>query len=245
LLVGDGVYALGKIPDGNYAVSVHFRITYNALLKLGYSREFTYKIAHRASVYADHPPQSALNMDNAGHGTSHYYRSDIDYRPTQNSQKEVNSSWHAMMSDAEKASGLTSTQAMERGLQFGWDNIFAQKNGLDEGKLGQGLHALQDAYAHKGAATNEHLGFNTSSIKMLMNDMHGNTSSAELITESAGAVLSLFNPQNKGDGFKNGMKLDFSGMNSSQLGQVTDRLKNVGYKLNADKQKGFYTVEKL
>ena len=224
MLVGDGVYALGKIPDGNYAVSVHFRITYNALLKLGYSREFTYKIAHRASVYADHPPQSALNMDNAGHGTSHYYRSDIDYRPTQNSQ---------------------STQAMERGLQFGWDNIFAQKNGLDEGKLGQGLHALQDAYAHKGAATNEHLGFNTSSIKMLMNDMHGNTSSAELITESAGAVLSLFNPQNKGDGFKNGMKLDFSGMNSSQLGQVTDRLKNVGYKLNADKQKGFYTVEKL
>lgn len=42
-------------PDGQYAVAVHYRITFNALFKLGYNREAAARVAHYASVYADHP----------------------------------------------------------------------------------------------------------------------------------------------------------------------------------------------
>jgi hypothetical protein len=62
------------------------------------------------------------------------------------------------------------------GLKFGWDNIFAQKDGEDLGKLGQGIHALQDAMAHQGVKTGDHL-FGKSakewvmSTKMMWNDM--------------------------------------------------------------------------
>ncbi len=147
------------------------------------------------------------------------------------------------MSDAEMASGMTHGQAMQRGLQFGWSNIMDQKNGLDEGKLGQGLHALQDAYAHQGASTNEHLGANKSSVGMLNNDMYGDTSKAELITQSAITVLSLFNKDNNGAGLSNGMQLDFSGMSKKQLGTVSGLFNDNGYILQANKEKGHYTLK--
>lgn len=231
-------------PDGRYAVSVHYRITVNAMLKFGYSAEDARRIAHRSSVYADHPPSGAMRMDNIGHGTSHHYRYDVDYSPTAYSQDESNSKWHSMMSDAEQASGMTHGQAMERGLQFGWSNIFAQKGGLDEGKLGQGLHALQDAYAHQGASTNEHLGANKSSVEMLTNDMYGDTSKAERITMSAVTVLSLFNKDNKGAGLSDGMSLDFSGMSRRQIREVGTLFSGVGYTLSATKEKGQYVINK-
>jgi hypothetical protein len=230
-------------PDGRYAVSVHYRITVNAMIKMGYSVADSQRIAHRASVYADHPPSTAMRLDNAGHLGSHHYRSDIDYSPTAKSQDESNSKWHSMMSDAEKSSGMTHGQAMQRGLQFGWSNIMDQKNGLDEGKLGQGLHALQDAYAHQGASTNEHLGMNGSSISMLTNDMYGDTSKADLITQSAVTVLSLFNKNNNGANLKNGMQLDFSGMSKKQLGTVSGLFNDNGFTLQATKEKGHYTLK--
>ena len=142
--------------DGKYAVSVHYNITYNTLIKLGYSKSIADNVAHHASVYADHPPSPLLLLDNAAHGTSHSYKAGIDYSKTQFSQEEWRSNWHSMMSDAEAASGMTHEQAMQRGLAFGWSNIFSQQEKEDIGKLGQGLHALQDAYAHKGASTDEH-----------------------------------------------------------------------------------------
>ena len=230
-------------PDGRYAVSVHYRITVNAMIRMGYSVADSERIAHRTSVYADHPTSTAMSLDNAGHFGSHHYRYDIDYSPTSRSQDESNSKWHSMMSDAEMASGMTHGQAMQRGLQFGWSNIMDQKNGLDEGKLGQGLHALQDAYAHQGASTDEHLGANGSSINMLNNDMYGNTSKAELITQSAVTVLSLFNKDNNGAGLSNGMQLDFSGMSKKQLGTVSGLFNDNGYILQASKEKGHYTLK--
>jgi hypothetical protein len=182
-------------------------------------------------------------MDNFGHAGSHHYRYDVDYSPTARSQDESNSRWHSMMSDAEQASGMTHGQAMQRGLKFGWSNIMDQKNGLDEGKLGQGLHALQDAYAHEGASTNEHLGANGSSVSMLTNDMYGDTSKADLITQSAVTVLSLFNKDNNGANLKNGMQLDFSGMNKKQLSTVSGLFYDNGFTLQADKEKGHYTLK--
>ena len=230
-------------PDGRYAVSVHYKITYKAMIKLGYSKAIAKNIAHYSSVYADHPTEKVLYVDNKLNGTNLSYKTEIDYSPTANSQNESNSMWHSMMSDAEAESGMTHAESMQRGLEFGWNNIFAQQDGEDLGKLGQGLHALQDAYAHKGASTDEHLGANISSAKMVWNDMYGNTSNASLITESAGVVLQLFNGNSSS--LKNGMALDFSGMSSKQLNSVTSMFNNSGYNLKAGEQKGAYTLEQI
>lgn len=78
-------------PDGQYAVAVHYRITYNALFKLGYSREAAARVAHYASVYADHPSAGVSRMDNIGHGTGYGKVLGIDYSPTAQSQAESNS----------------------------------------------------------------------------------------------------------------------------------------------------------
>ena len=230
-------------PDGRYAVSVHYRITVNAMIRMGYSVADSERIAHMASVYADHTSSNVLATDNFFHAGSHHYRNDVDYSPTAKSQDESNSQWHSMMSDAEQSSGMTHEQAMQRGLKFGWSNIMDQQNGLDEGKLGQGLHALQDAYAHEGASTNEHLGKNCSSADMLWNDMYGDTSKAELITQSAVTVLSLFNKDNNGADLKDGMQLDFSGMSKKQLNTVRGLFYDNGFILQADKEKGHYTLK--
>lgn len=88
--------------------------------------------------------------------------------------------WHSMMSDAEA-----------RGLKFGWDNIFSSDGGKNLGKLGQGLHALQDAIAHNGRKTSDHLGLNFPSIGAMYNDMYGSTENAENLTRSAGVLVKL------------------------------------------------------
>ena len=59
-----------------------------------------------------------------------------------------------MMSDEEAANGMTREQATLRGLEFGWNSIF-ESSGQDHGKIGQGIHALQDAIA--GLAERAHL----------------------------------------------------------------------------------------
>lgn len=230
-------------PDGRYAVSVHYKITYNTLIGLGYSEDMAKEVAQMASVYADHPPKGALIADNIGHLTWNQFDGGIDYASTAASQAEENSMWHSMMSDAEAASGMTHKQAMDRGLAFGWDNIFAQKDGVDCGKLGQGLHALQDAYAHQGASSNEHLGVNRSSVKMLWNDMYGNTDHAELITKSAVILVELF--KGNGSGLENGMTLDFSGMSQEQMGTAHGLIKDAGFDLRSTSQEGFFEVQKL
>ncbi len=230
-------------PDGRYAASVHYRLTYNAFFSRGYDRATNDKIAHYSGIYADHPPKSAINIDNLGHGTGYGYRDGINYNPTKYSQDENNSVWHGMMTDAEAAGGMTHQQAMQRGLEFGWSNIFSQQTELDFGKLGQGLHALQDAYGHRGASTSEHLGYNISSAKMMLNDMYGDTKEAELITNSAVVVFGLLT--NNSRGLTDGMKLDFSCMSKEQLETVSGLFKNAGFKMNASGNNGFYTITKL
>tara|TARA_R100001509_G_scaffold159369_1_gene125754 strand:- start:1364 stop:2383 length:1020 start_codon:yes stop_codon:yes gene_type:complete len=245
--LSDYSYVLGNPinfidPDGRYSVSVHSWMTFTTFNNLGFGKEFAKNTAHYASIYADHPSQSVLigNYATSALG-SEFYRSGTDYSATAGSQLEENSKWHSMMSDAEASGGMSHQQAMTRGLQFGWNNIFAQQNGVDMGKLGQGLHALQDAYAHMGASTNEHLGFNASSFQMMFNDMFGSTSDAKLITESAGILFGLITGQNKG--LTNGRRLDFSGMSSEQFNTASGLFQNAGYNLNATDDEGFYTMD--
>jgi RHS repeat-associated protein len=215
--------------DGKYAVSVHYDVTYKALMKLGYSKEKADLIAHYASTYSDHPTTKVLMLDGATNfmPSSTGYRKGIDYSKTAMSQDEANSKWHSMMSDEEAKNGMTEPEAMLRGLQFGWDNIFASDGGKDLGKLGQGLHALQDAIAHNGIKTNDHLGLNLSSLKKNLNDAYGSTSEASDLTRSALIVLDVLN--GKKDSLKDGDTLNLKGMSGAQLKQFSEALLKQGF----------------
>ncbi|WP_370576808.1 RHS repeat-associated core domain-containing protein [Mucilaginibacter sp. AK015] len=216
--------------DGRYAVSVHYNITYKALLALGYSKKDADVMAHYSSTYADHPSFKVLYMDWWVHTTNtsfNGYRAGIDYSKTAESQDEKNSMWHAMMSDAEADAGMTEEQATSRGLKFGWDNVFASNGGKDLGKLGQGIHALQDATAHMGVKTNDHLGFNLSSAGKMLNDLWGSTKTASNLTRSAGIITRLM--AGKKVEFKKDEELNLQGMSKDQFNQSIKLLMGAGF----------------
>lgn len=220
--------------NGDYAVSVHYKITYEAFINAGYSKMDADRCAHYASTYADNPPSHAGLMDFVFHPLetkTHHKRKGIDYSATSASQDEKNSVWHSMMSNQEQADGMTNEEAYKRGLEFGWKNIFDSK-GKDLGKIGQGIHALQDAIAHRGASTNEHLGKNMSSVKMMINDMYGSTTEAAALTKTATSVIGIL--QGKNISLKDGDKLDIRGMSKQQINTFLDKLYQSGFngKLN-------------
>jgi RHS repeat-associated protein len=224
-------------PTGEYAVSVHFRITYKAALKLGFSEELSNALAHYSSVYADHPKKKILFWDNVLHITWNNFKLGGDrpkYEKTSNSQDEAMSHLHSMMSDAEASEGFSEDRAMFRGLDFGWKSVFAQVEAINVDELGQGLHALQDAMAHKGAKTSDHLGFKEmetlwSSVKMTLNDLYGDTEYADRITESALTVLSVLRGSSKN---LNGKNLYLKGISNDQFNQLKGALDKKGYNIN-------------
>lgn len=217
--------------DGRYAVSVHYNITYKQLIRLGYSAKEADLMAHYSSTYADHPTEAVLRMDTYAHtgmvGIINNYRKGIDYSKTAQSQDEKNSMWHSMMSDAEADAGMTEEQALNRGLQFGWSNVFSSNGGENLEKFGQGVHALQDAIAHHGERTNDHLGYNVSSVKAVVNDLYGSTVDAGEITRSAGIITRLMG--GKKVKFDKHEELNFKGMSSQQLGQSLKLLMGAGF----------------
>lgn len=90
--------------------------------------------------------------------------------------------------------GISAVDAMKRGLEFGWGMIFeaagsgTKLNDLKANTeaiqdLGQGLHALQDAYAHKGR--------HDVGAGHIWNDFHGNTATSYNISSSAINVYKL------------------------------------------------------
>ncbi|MCG2614722.1 hypothetical protein LZZ85_10540 [Terrimonas sp. NA20] len=218
---------------GKYAVTVHYKTTYDQLIKAWYTHEIADLIAHYASMYADHPTNTVLQSDHLAHPHPRNlfpptdYRRGIDYSKTAESQDEKNSKWHSMMSDQEAEDGMTELQAMEKGLEFGWDNIFDSNGGYDLGKPGQGLHALQDAIAHRGIKTSDHLGWNWSSAKKLVNDLYGSTYEAAGLTRSALIVLDVLN--GKSGNLKSGEVLDFREMSNEQLRQFLNALWKLGF----------------
>jgi RHS repeat-associated protein len=225
--------------DGRYAVSVHYNITYRNMIALGYSTKEADRMAHYASTYADHPTHGILQADTYFHtgmiGVLNDYRKGIDYSKTAASQDEANSTWHSMMSNAEADAGMTESQATTRGLRFGWDNIFASDGGKDLGKLGQGIHALQDAIAHGGVSTREHLfgglfdfGDNISSMGKFANDLYGSTQDADNLTRTAGILTRLMGGQEVK--YKKNEELHFKGMSGSQVDKSVKLLINSGFR---------------
>ncbi len=225
--------------NGKYAVAVHYHITYDVLKELGYSNEEADIIAHYGSTYADHPSRNIMVFEQDLHPTDIKnigYRENLDYSRTEESQDEKNSKWHGMMSDAKAAGGMTEQQAIDRGLKFGWDNIFdyskEEKGSGDLGKLGQALHAFQDVIAHGGVKTSDHLGGKNlksmaSSIGKTLNDEFGSTKEARAFTKSAMIVVNVL--QGNKVQLKVGDKISLSGMSNDQKKEVLSKLKTQGY----------------
>lgn len=229
--------------DGNWSVSVHYNITSDALKNAGYGISQSSLVGRYASVYADHPPQKFLILNNATNRTSLGYGTDINYSPTKHSQdtdydpqKSTSYNyniWHSMRSNREAelydnngTGGISERDAMLRGMQFGWNKIFESAklgkisefgiNSKGIQALGQGLHALQDAWAHKGVSMNEHDAINDAF------NTNGGRDQAEALTASAVTVHQLLS----GEWDKLGDKIDIrtDGMSKKQWQTVQSKI---------------------
>lgn len=230
--------------DGKWSVSTHSRITKELFTIAGFDKKISRRAAHYSSVYADHPTRFLLAANNfLGDGPSHpeaYYTRAHDYGNTRNSQNTeydpITSTdynyniWHGMRSDREaELNSISEKGAMKRGQKFGWDMIFgsAREGQISSFKnkdtgiqmLGQGLHALQDSYAHKGTNMGNH---------DLYNDLYGDTTEAEGITKSAIFVHSVISGDSKTMNKllgKEGISLDLSGISGKNLIDLQKSLK--------------------
>jgi RHS repeat-associated protein len=231
---------------GNWTVSRHNKMTIAALSVVGVGGEQAKLIAHYASVYADNPG-AHIHLNNLPQNNAEdhlYYRNDIDYSPTKNSQNTNwgpgmgynYNIWHSMRSEYEKklndlglSGGVSAGDAMQRGLEFGWTKIFEaaesgkslndmKKNSKEIQSLGQGLHALQDAYAHKGR--------HDVGAGHIMNDFHGDIGDASRITKSAlNVYMVLTNDMSKVEYNKDGsFDLDLNGMNRDQKDKLFTKI---------------------
>ena len=87
--------------------------------------------------------------------------------------------------------------------------------------LKRGLHALQDAFAHRGENMNKHL------FNITIWDIVGSTNGARSITKSALIVYEILHGS-----FSNvteGTVLDFGGMTPGQIARVERELDRKGY----------------
>jgi RHS repeat-associated protein len=168
--------------EGKWSVSHHYLLTLTALQQVGDITSSQAKmLSHYASVYADHPGTVALMANNATSPLTMSFCSDINYSCTaisQNTDWDPSNSpyagqgynsniWHSMRSPQEREQNtISESDAMLRGMEFGWGKIFESEGYGNLGMLaqnttgmeafGQGIHALQDAFAHRGTDIENH-----------------------------------------------------------------------------------------
>ena len=231
-------------PNGRFSINNHYNYTNNALTNLGFSKRTSDLVAHYSSVYADHPSSKVMFFEGAS------YRKGIDYGKTANSQdsKSIeNSTWHSMKADGEK---LSDEDATARGQAFGWSQIIEasseirkvggienlKENSAGIQELGQGIHALQDAIAHKGTDLAHH---------DLYNDMYPSAGDAAK-AQSAATNGVIVSEVLAGDytHAKNGMTIDLTGTTSEQYKQVISAFINAANSSKEDDYKIYFTKDK-
>jgi hypothetical protein len=247
--------------QGKWTVSRHYMLTLNAVSAAGVGFEQADLIAYYASVWADNPGLMIAGNNVVSPYPMLAYRSGIDHSLTEDSQKTDwegagynNNIWHSMRSNWEKTQyesgameGISAEAAMQRGMEFGWSKIFdsaregklgdLKKNSKGIEAFGQGMHALQDGYAHRGVSMNGH---------STPNDIWGNSSEAGAISRSTVMVHSIMS----GDmsGFNKMLKdgkasLDLTGIGQDNLRDLYHKLEENGkaLKYNWDTKK--YDIE--
>lgn len=231
-------------PDGKWSVSNHYKLTSNVLLKYGISMVQNDLLSHYASVFADHPPKKILLLNNLLHNDGQAYRNrafGIQYTTTEKSQdidwvpgsSTFNHKiWHSMRSNQEKAAGSISEEhAMERGMEFGWSKIFesAEKGTLESFEqnsggieaFGQGVHALQDAFAHEGVAFEDHKHEND-----VWPEKKADFEMASKITDQAVVVHKLLSNSYKGLKEVDVSTFDLRGMTNEQVLKLYSKIED-------------------
>jgi RHS repeat-associated protein len=217
--------------EGYFAIRVHYQFTANTLNELGYDSKTQDLVGHYASTYSDNPQfKGSLSAWAITSEEGQPYRPGIDYSLTNNSQdpkSKINSAWHSMKADGENVSDEF---AMRRGQEFGWGRLFEaaaeikKSGGIENLKanskgiqaLGQGIHALQDAVAHRGVDMAHH------NISNDMNPSVEETFRAFEVTRSAFLVTEIMSDNYKHLG--NSISIDVDGMTGNQFGQFMQAL---------------------
>ena len=221
---------------GMWTVSRHHRMTLDALTSAGIGAKQARMIAWYSASYADNPGAHIV-LNNLAHPFNMMYTiaPNRNMSGTKNSQvtdwnpgigHQNYNIWHSMRSPWERENNSISEKgAMNRGMEWGWGQIFeaskgGKLNSLKEEssgvrQLGQGIHALQDAYAHKGTDMDNH---------DVWNDRFGDTSGAERISTSAVTVFKLLSGDYSGLGDK--INISTTGMSKEQLNTVMSSIKD-------------------
>ena len=224
--------------NGDWTVSVHYDITSRALANVGVHGWANARLAHYASVFADHPHTGVTIINNMsavfGERNMIHKSRGIEYYKTKNSQItewNVNSQhenyniWHSMRSPWETDNNWISAEgARMRGLNFGWNKIFeaassgkplkkliANRDAIEN--LGQGLHALQDVDAHKGVDIREHSALNDTS----------NGDDRDVARERTAGAITAYKLLTKDyEGLGNKISVNTEGMSKEQKQQLLD-----------------------
>jgi RHS repeat-associated protein len=230
--------------DGHFSLTYHYYFTMTALKAYGFAGSQVDYLSNYASVYADHPEARFLRLNNTVHTQTPRmkYMPEIDYSATGKSQETSwnpqsqtgfnYNIWHAMRSPEEAQQGtISENDATLRGQEFGWSKIFesASQGKLEDLKInssgiqafGQGIHALQDSWAHHGTDINHHESYN---------DSYPSAATAEaalIITKTAIQVHSLLSGDFKRVKTMDGAVHldDIGGMSSNQFELLMNKIK--------------------
>lgn len=220
---------------GQWTVSIHYSMTWTAIFPY-ISVSNANLVSHYVSLYADHPSGFHLFLNNITVSSEYpiawmSYQDNIDYSKTSNSQvtdwkpgsKSFNYNiWHSMQSPQE---GISRKEAMMRGMKFGWGKLIesAEEGSLEDFKInstgiqnfGQGLHALQDAYAHQGCHMDDHSVWNDMANEYDMRN-------AQEVTNSAVMVHKLISGSY--DKLPESFSIITTGMSDEQLNKVNSAI---------------------
>jgi RHS repeat-associated protein len=245
---------VSKDVNGDFIITLHYKITIDVLLKYGYSEVTADMAGYYASYYADRPETKYEFLNDQAamlKGWSNYiawqrhpeYES-IAWRRTgnwldnatansQNTASPDESKRHSMEGDNET---IGAEAARKRGQEFGWENIFkAAESGTPDKwgvgsaaakSFGVGVHALQDSKPHNGTKMSGH------SIKKDMamgKDGKKAYDDAVKMTESALIIVEVLN--GNFSHVQNGTTFDLSGMNADQKTKLIDALKKGNFGL--------------
>jgi RHS repeat-associated protein len=222
-----------KDVNGDFIVSLHYKMTYDVLKKYGYSSSASSRLAWYSSMYADNPSAGILFLNNMyalykGLPTVNYAQpAGWDTKRSQDTKSPQESMRHAMTGDFEDPYEVSPREATRRGQEFGWSNIFKaadggtpdqwKRNSKEYKAFGVGIHALQDSKAHQGVKMKDH----DLDIDMAKGEK-GQLAfkNAMSISESAVLVVEMLN--GNFSHIQDGTTLDVSGMNKEQFQKVLD-----------------------
>jgi hypothetical protein len=124
--------------NGDYSVARHFIITYKAAIKLGYSKAFAIKIAHYASVYADHPDYNYKD-EATGITSGEFNRKEMEYEGMGDMTIHLryDTKKYGTYDDTKESQGSTKISTVTiHGMKAYWETISdeeAVKRALDGG----------------------------------------------------------------------------------------------------------------